>query len=196
MEIIETTPTYFPGMQPKEFLQWERLQELKHEYVEGEIITVPGLSIKHNRIASNIHGRLWNFLQDKSCEVFSHDLRIAVKSKSSFFYPDVVVACDELEFDEELPKDTVKNPVVIFEILSFSTADFDLGRKLMLYMQIESLKQYIMVDSTKMYVRVMTRRDEEHTWKFDEYILPEDYFMIDSIHYQFTLADIYKGIKF
>lgn len=196
MEIKEPAPKYIPRMSPQEFLKWERLQEFKHEYVEGEIMAMSGASIMHNRIASNIQGRLWNFLQDKSCEVFAHDLRIAVKSKSSFFYPDVVVACDELEFDEELPKDTLKNPVVIFEILSFSTADFDLGRKLMLYMQIESLKQYIMVDSTKMHVRVMTRRDEEHTWKFDEYILPEDYFMIDSIHYQFTLADIYKGIKF
>ena len=119
MDVNEAIPKYYPKMSPSEFLDWERKQEYKHEYVNGEVLAMSGASINHNRIFSNIHGRIWNFLQDKSCEIFGSDLRIAVKAKKSFFYADAIIVCNELEFDENFIKDTVKNPTVIFEILFF-----------------------------------------------------------------------------
>jgi Uma2 family endonuclease len=147
MEIKEPAAKYYPRMSPPEFLEWERKQELKHEYVNGEVLAMSGASFNHNRIATNIIIKAGAFLEDKPCDVFGSDLRISVKWKDSYFYPDVTILCDEPEFDDEKIKDTFKNPTVIFEILSASTEDYDVGRKQMYYMQISSLKQYIIIDS-------------------------------------------------
>lgn len=195
MDVNEAVPKYYPKMSPSEFLDWERKQEYKHEYINGDVLAMSGASINHNRIFSNIHGRIWNFLQDKSCEIFGSDLRIAVKSKNSFFYPDAIIVCNELDFDENFIKDTVKNPTVIFEILSTSTEDYDNGKKLFYYMQIESLKQYIIIDSKKVHVRVITRRNEERTWKFDELINTKDKIFIEPINFEISIEDLYSGVK-
>jgi len=76
MEIKEPAPKYYPRMSPLEFLEWERKQELKHEYVNGEVLAMSGASFNHNKIVSNIMGNTWNHLKDKSCDVFGSALRI------------------------------------------------------------------------------------------------------------------------
>ena len=82
---------------------------------------------------------------------------------------------------------------MIFEVLSASE---DLGRKLMYYMQLESLKQYIIIDSKKIHVRVITRRKEERTWKFDELNSLDDILFIEPINFKISITDLYKGVKF
>ena len=195
MEVKEPAPKYIPKMSSNAFLDWERKQEYKHEYINGEVFAMPGASINHNRIASNIIIDVGSFLKDKSCDIFGSDLRIAVKSKNSFFYPDVVIACDELEFEESLIKDTVKNPSIIFEILSTSTEDYDNGKKLMFYMQIESLQQCIIIDSKKIHLRIITRK-EEGTWKFVELSSVSDKLLLESINFEIAVAGLYRGVKF
>lgn len=196
MEVQEPAPKYYPNMSPLEFLAWEREQEFKHEYVNGEVFAMSGGSINHNRIASTIIIKVGSFLEDKSCEIFGSDLRIAIRAKNSFFYPDAIIVCDELEFDENSIKDTLKNPSVIFEILSTSTEDYDNGKKLMYYMQIRSLKQYIIIDSKKIHVRIITRREEEGTWKFDELNSIEDKIFIEPINFEVSVKDLYAKLKF
>lgn len=196
MEVKEPAPKYFPKMSPSEFLVWERKQEFKHEYLNGEVLAMSGASFNHNRISTNAIIDVGSFLKGKSCDIFGSDLRVSVKWKDSYFYPDAVIICDEPEFDDEKIKDTLKNPSVIFEILSSSTEDYDIGRKQMYYMQIKSLKQYILIDSQKIHVHIITRREEERTWKFDEYNNIEDRFMIEPVNYECLLADLYRAIKF
>ena len=196
MEIEEPAPKYFPKMSPSEFLEWERKQEYKHEYINGEVFAMSGASYIHNRISTNVIIDVGSFLRNKSCDTFGSDLRISVKWKNSYFYPDAIIICDEPEFNEDKIKDTLKNPTVIFEVLSASTENYDLNKKIMFYMQIESLQQCILIDSKMIDVFVFTRREEERTWKFDEHNNVEDKFMIEPINYECCLADIYKGVKF
>lgn len=196
MEVQEPAPKYYPKISSNEFLAWEREQEFKHEYVNGEVLAMAGASINHNRIAANIMGQVWNHLQGKTCDIFGSDLRVSVQWSNSYFYPDAIIVCDEPEFDDEGIKDTLKNPAVIFEILSPSTEDYDIGRKQMYYMPIKSLKQYIILDSQKIYARIITRREEEKTWKFDELNSLDDKLFIEPINFQIALQDMYKGVKF
>ena len=179
-------------MSPLQFLEWERQQEDKHEYFNGQIFAMAGASLNHNRISSNVVGRAWSHLNGTSCNIYGSDLRISVKLKNSYFYTDAVIICGEPEFDDEKIKDTVKNPAIIFEVLSSSE---DVGKKLMYYMQIQSLKQYIIIDSTKIHVRVITKR-EEGTWKFAELTNSGDKISIELIGYEITVADLYEGVKF
>ncbi|MEP7252894.1 MAG: Uma2 family endonuclease [Ginsengibacter sp.] len=195
MEFNEAAPKYYPQMSPTDFLEWERKQEYKHEYAGGKIFAMAGASINHNKICANIIGRTWNYLQDKECNIYPGDLRVAVKSKDSFFYPDATIICGEPEFDDGQIKDTIKNPSVIFEILSPSTEDYDIGKKFFFYMQMESLKQYITIDSRNMHLRIANKM-EDGTWKFSELMEKDDLLFIDSIGLNIPLTDIYNGIKF
>ena len=69
MDVKEPAPKYFPKMSPSEFLVWEREQEFKHEYVNGEVLAMSSASINHNRIATNIIVDVGTFLKDKSCDI-------------------------------------------------------------------------------------------------------------------------------
>ena len=195
MEFNEAAPKYYPQMSPKDFLDWERKQEYKHEYAGGQIFAMAGASINHNLILKNLIVTAGSFLKNKPCDIFPSDLRVAVKSKDSFFYPDATIICGDPEFDDSQMKDTIKNPSVIFEILSPSTEDYDIGKKFFFYMQMESLKQYITVDSRNTHLRIANKM-EDGTWKFSELMEKNDLLFIDSIGLSIPLMDIYSGIKF
>ena len=195
MEFKEAAPKYYPQMSPTDFLEWERKQEYKYEYAGGKIFAMAGASINHNLILKNLIVTVGSFLKNKPCDIFPSDLRVAVKSKDSFFYPDATIICGEPEFDDDQIKDTIKNPSVIFEILLPSTEDYDIGKKFFFYMQMESLKQYITIDSRNMHVRIANKM-EDGIWKFSELMGKDDIFFIDSIGLSIPLMDIYSGIKF
>ncbi len=195
MEINEAAPKYYPRMSPSDFLEWERKQEDKHEYAGGQIFAMAGASVNHNKILANVIGRTWNHLQGKDCNIYPSDLRIAVKSKNSFFYPDATIICGEPEFDDDNISDTVKNPSVIFEILSPSTEDYDIGKKLFFYMQIDSLRQYIIIDSRSTHLRITTKT-ENGNWKFQELTEKNNTLSIESININLELSEIYDGVTF
>jgi Uma2 family endonuclease len=57
-----------------------------------------------------------------------------------------MVVCDEKQFIDD-KQDTITNPVLVIEVLSPSTADYDRGTKFMLYRSIPDLQHYVLVDS-------------------------------------------------
>jgi len=197
MEIKEPAPKYYPKMSPSAFLQWERTQDYKHEYVNGDIVAMAGASANHNTLLANLIITIGSYLKGKTCRIYPSDLRIFVKSKESFFYPDATIVCGELEMTDEFDsvKDTVKNPSVIFEILSPSTENYDLGKKFFFYMQIASLKEYIIIDSTQMHIRI-GRRQPDNSWKYEEVSDKNAQLNIQTIQHQILLNEIYDGIKF
>ena len=193
-KVEEAALRYFTSMTPAQYLEWEDQQELKHEYVEGEIITMQGASWNHNSIVSNIIGEVGHFLKGKRCRVLPSDLRISAKSRRSYFYPDATIFCGDPEVLEEAGH-TFKNPAVIFEVLSPSTADYDLGRKLFFYMQIESLNEYIIIDSRKIEIRI-GRRQIDNSWKFETLNGMQEVLLIQTIGMSLKIAEIYSGVSF
>jgi Uma2 family endonuclease len=74
-----------------------------------------------------------------------------------FTYPDVVVACGELKYRDER-RDTLLNPLVLFEVLSESTEAYDRGRKFEHYRSLASLAEYILVAQDKPHVEQFVRQ--------------------------------------
>lgn len=190
MELHEPALQYGNNISPQDYLAWERLQPYKSEYVGGKVIAMAGASIKHNKILSNLLGAVQPFLKGKPCDIYPSDLRVLVKSKDAYFYPDATIVCGELELSDEF-KDTIKNPAVIVEILSPSTSDYDLGRKFFYYMQIESFKEYITIDTVSLQVRI-GRKQNNGAWLFSEYNTIDDTFIIESIGFTISLQDVYQ----
>lgn len=177
----------------EEYLEIERSSEEKHELHNGRIITMAGASLKHNRIVGNLIVNIGSHLKGKSCNVFPSDLRTKAHTPDSFTYPDITIVCGEPELMDD-HFDTLLNPSIIIEVLSPSTEKYDRGLKFFYYMQMPSLREYIMINSTEIYIHI-SRRQNDESWKFEEVSNPCASLFVNTIGYSISLNDIYDGVK-
>ena len=139
----------------------------KSEYYRGEIFAMAGAKADHNIITSNIMMSLGPRLRGSSCRIFTSNLRVHVEANTLFTYPDLSIVCGKPVFynDDEM---NLTNPVVIVEVLSPSTKNYDRGDKFRLYQGLPSLQEYILVDSQAVLVEHF-RKDEKGDWPLRKY---------------------------
>jgi Uma2 family endonuclease len=147
-------------LSPEEYLEQERRAEYKSEYFAGEVFAMAGASRRHGLIVTNLIAELRQQLKGKRCEVYSGDLRLRVTPAGLYTYPDVMVVCNDVQFADD-QKDTVLNPVVLVEVLSESTSDYDRGRKFEYYRTLPSLKEYLTVAQDRPHIEHWTRQQED-----------------------------------
>ena len=176
---------------PEEYITQERKAFHKSEYLDGQIFAMSGASRAHSLITSNISNRLYNQLVASDCEVHSSDMRVQ-PSPIAYFYPNVVVACDEPRFEDDV-YDTLLTPVVIVEVLSPSTAAYDRAEKFEHYQQLASLRDYILVSQHKICVEHRWRRDQQ--WEHTEFRASEDVLSLTSIGCEISLNDVYRRVS-
>ncbi|MBM4321881.1 MAG: Uma2 family endonuclease [Deltaproteobacteria bacterium] len=148
-------------MSSPEYLMFESQSRVKHEYVRGELFAMAGATKAHNDVAGNVHSILRARLHGRPCRTYIADVKLRVEPADVYFYPDVLVTCDPRDHADPL---VVRHPVLVFEVLSDSTADYDRGEKFADYRRIESLAEYVLVDSRAKRVEVFRR--EQHGWRF------------------------------
>ena len=153
-----------------------------------------GASLKHNIIASNIASKVGHFLEGKDCRMLQSDMRVSSPSSDSYMYPDALIVCGKPELEDK-KFDTLKNPSVIFEIISPSTAHYDKARKFFFYQRIPSLGEYIMIDSMKRLIQ-LGRRQPDGSWRVEEVSEPNGVLNITAIDFNLSLSEIYAGAEF
>lgn len=177
----------------EEYLYLERRAEFKHELIDGVVVAMAGVRRAHSLICTNLSRIISSQLLDKPCEVHAIDFRVRAEKRRNYFYPDLVIACDDPQFvDNEF--DTLTNPTVIIEILSPSTEKIDRGPKFHAYLKIPSLKAYLMIAQDRYSVEIYSRQGEG--WHYQRYQMPEDRIEIESIGVRLTVAEIYHLVKF
>lgn len=141
-----------PTISPEDYLIRDRANAYKSEYCLGHMYAMAGASNRHNIINSNISGVLFSELRQNGCRAVSSDQRIYANRTPFFAYPDTVVTCDEAQFLPDQTKDTLTNPVLIFEVLSDPTREYDLGLKFAMYNTIPSLREFVAVEQNSIQV--------------------------------------------
>ncbi|KKD34766.1 MAG: Uma2 family endonuclease [Limnoraphis robusta] len=184
-------PQYPQKMTPEEYLEWEAKQELRHEYIDGEILAMTGGSIPHNDISLNFYTALRPHLRQRGCRVNVSDVKVQASEKSRYFYPDLVVTCHP---DDLKSRNFIQHPKVIIEVLSPSTANYDRTKKLKYYRQIPSLQEYVLVDSEEISVEVYHRGDGK-MWHYYQYEDGEA-IALESIEFECALELLYEGVSF
>lgn len=179
---------------PEEYLALERSSETKHEYFNGEIFAMGGASSRHVLIVTNLVVELGTQLKSGPCLVYSTDLRVKVDPTGLYTYPDVVVICDAPQFDDE-QKDTLLNPVLIIEVLSDSTKDYDRGGKFEQYRAIASFAEYLLVAQDRPHVEHNVRQ-ADGSWVLHETNRLEDTIQLKSVSCSLPLSEIYNRIHF
>jgi Uma2 family endonuclease len=152
---------------PEEYLAWERLQPEKHEFHDGEVFDMAGASFEHNGIVANVITELNVALRQRPCRVSASDLRIKIPATGLYTYPDASVVCGRPEF-EDSKLDTLLNPLVLVEVLSPTTEDYDRGTKFTNYRGIASFRDYVLVSTDKVLVEYHARQ-EDGSWVLREF---------------------------
>ncbi len=181
-------------LSPEEYLALERSSELRHEYVDGQMVAMTGASRNHSLIVTNLSGELRQQLKGRLCEVHTSDLRIQVSATGLYTYPDVVVVCGEPRF-EDAHVDTLLNPTLIIEVLSPTTESYDRGRKFEQYRTLESLQEYLLVSQDRPRVEQFLRQDG-NVWLFTEVAGLDQTVSLPSIECQVAVAEIYEKVAF
>jgi Uma2 family endonuclease len=149
-----------------DYLELEEASNVKHEFLAGEIYALAGGSPDHAALAANLIAALLACVGSRPCRVFSSDLRVRVLATGLATYPDVTVVCGPLERDPE-SRLTVVNPLLVAEVLSDSTADYDRGEKLAHYKRIPSLQECLLVSHREPRVEIW-RRGSRGGWEHEE----------------------------
>lgn len=177
----------------QEYLALERRSEIRHEYISGDIVTMAGATREHNLITGNIAQRLGNQLEDTPCETYSNAMQVRA-TLTTYVYPDVVVVCDEPQF-EDSEFDILLNPTVVIEVLSKSTEARDRGEKFSDYRANKNVKEIIFVSQHRPRVEQYVRQANDE-WIFHEETDPAGLITLASIECTLSLAEIYERVQF
>lgn len=157
-----------------EYLELERVSELKHEYHNGRVYAFAGGSRNHGKIQFNVNRVLGNAIVDnnKPCSGYSSDVRIYIKPINSYLYPDTSVVWGEEETSEKQKKG-ITNPILVIEILSDSTKEYDRVEKFRKYRMLPSLQEYILIHQDKAEVETFYKGDDG-VWNIGSVTLFQD----------------------
>lgn len=179
---------------PTTYLEFERESEVKHEYFQGEIFAMAGASTNHNRLVTSIVHYLYPKLGKKGCDILANDMRVKVSQTGLYTYPDILIACGELHYDDD-QKDTLLNPLIIFEVLSPSTESYDRGKKFESYRTLDSLQEYLLISQDKIHIEHYVRQSDKE-WQFIDITQSGDVFTLPSIACEVSVKDIYERVEF
>lgn len=178
----------------EEYLELEEKAEYKSEYRDGEIIPMTGGTTNHNKIALNFAANLKFALRGQNYDIYIGDVRLWIPRYRQYTYPDVMVIQGEPIYTGT-SMTTVINPLLIAEVLSKFTKNYDQGDKFLYYRSIPELKEYILIDQAKYHV-MQYIKTAEGQWLFTERESEDAVLSLHSIDFQIAFSDLYEQVNF
>lgn len=173
---------------PEQYLELELTSPVKHEYIDGEIFAMAGSSDYHAMIVLNLSFILKGKLRGSNCRQLA-DIKVQVAQRPRYYYPDLMVTCDDRDKLDRYVKQHYK---LIVEVLSDSTESFDRGRKFQDYRRAESLQEYVLISQDRMNVEVYRRKDAGR-WELQAYAMGEDVEFV-SVGVTCSIDDLYEDV--
>jgi Uma2 family endonuclease len=178
-----------PQMTIEEYLDWEPRQEVRHEYVHGELFAMTGGTIPHNDIALNLYTALQPLVKARDGRINVAAVKVQVSPNSPYYYPDLIVSCDA---HDRTARKFIQHPTLIVEVLSSGTESNDRGGKFRQYQAMPNLQEYVLIDSEKIAVEIY-RRGEGRMWLYSPYQVG-DTIVLSSVEFECPIALLYEGV--
>ncbi|OAI04272.1 Uma2 family endonuclease [Methylomonas methanica] len=171
-------------LSPEEYLRGELIADTKHQLLDGIPHRMPYVSSDHNLITGNIACELKQRLKDTPCKTLIADMKLRVAD--DFFYPDVMVVCNEDSVDPYYKT----APTIIIEVLSKTTRKFDQTLKRLRCQNIPSLEEYVLIEQDKGEIQLFSRA---HNWQ-SFYFYLGDRISFASLDISIAVEDIYERV--
>ncbi|TPQ25621.1 Uma2 family endonuclease [Methylomonas koyamae] len=168
-----------------EYLASEAAAEVKREYIDGQVRAMTGAGYNHNCIAANILGEFRSHLKGTPCATFKAEIKLQIGK--DYVYPDVLVDCSNMSGNDLFST----APVIIVEVLSRSTRKTDTTTKLIRYINLPSLQEYVLIEPDIVSVQVLRRANH---WLSEYYFLGDDV-TFTSIGLTLKVEDIYDRVE-
>lgn len=180
----------------EEYLEREEKALTKNEYRAGEIVAMAGASPNHIELMFSLGSELRALAKPKGCRLYGADLRLRIERADIYTYPDLAVACGSPRFNSDRPP-ALLNPVLIAEVLSASTQDYDRGEKFAHYRTIPSFREYLLVSADEARVEHYWRDDPDAAiWHFEDVRGRDVSLRIRTLEADLSLARVYELIEF
>jgi Uma2 family endonuclease len=176
----------------EEYLELEKASDVRHEFYYGKLIPMAGESKNANKITNNCLRLLAEPLEKRKLELFTHDVRLIVKQDGIYRYPDLVAAPESDDEDTH----AIKQPVMIVEVISSSTAGIDRGPKIREYCSLPTLQHYLILEQNQVGGELYSRQENSNSWRFNIYSNPEDEIELTNLGVSCQLGELYQKVKF
>jgi Uma2 family endonuclease len=177
-------------MSAEEFLEWCLHQEERYELVDGVPVAMAGAKQRHDRIVVNALTGLQPQLRGKACRSYTADIAVRIPV-GNIRRPDVGIDC--AAFDEG--STTAGAPFLVMEVLSPSTRDFDMIRKLEEYKTVPGLAHIVLVEADRAQVFHWSRAAGGE-WRYELLEALDAVVRFPEIDCALDLATLYDGLTF
>ena len=182
-----------PKQTEDDYFALDTRSEQRHDYDQGIITPMTGGTPNHNQISANLIAILTFALRRQPYRAFVANQRLWIPEADRYTYPDVMVTRDPLELKPGR-KDTVMNPILLAEVLSKSTEDYDIGDKFSAYRTIPGFGEYLAISQT--WPKVTHYVKQDRGWLLNDVIGLEAILKLESIALEIALADLYDKVDF
>jgi Uma2 family endonuclease len=173
-----------------DYVALEMESPTKHEFLDGEIYAMAGGSEEHSALAAEVLRALGNGVGNRPCRVHTSDLRIYVESAGLATFPDGSVICGPLEQHAPSPVATAVNPMVLLEVTSDSSEEYDTGTKLEHYRAIPTLRDCIHVSHRERRITIHSRVGQE--W-IERTAIAAGRVRVPSLDVDLVVDDVYRA---
>ena len=178
-------------MTVEEYLAFDEASEIQHEFIDGELIPMPGGSGPHNAIVARTIIALGNALAARDCTVFASQMRVQI-DETKYLYPDMSVVCGEPAYADD-SEVILLNPTVVVEVTSPSSIERDHVNKVELYGAVPSIQGYLILAQDRVFAEWYTR--SESGWHLRQFTDPADEIELTPLGCTLRLADVYRGLR-
>jgi Uma2 family endonuclease len=191
---MAANPQREPRYTVEEYFELESKSELRHEYIDGEIVALAGASKEHVNITMRTLETLFPQLRRGNCRAFSSDLAVRI-SDIRYVYPDLSLVCGEARYQDQQGVDVLTNPILVIEILSPTTEIKDRVDKFAAYRTISSLQEYVLISQDKPLIERYLRQPNDE-WLYTGARGLEAALELRSVGCVLALADVYADVEF
>ena len=172
-----------------EFLRWDDGTDARYELVDGFVVAMAPPVPRHGTLTLRLGGAIDAALRTRPpCSAHGEAGIVRPDRDDTFYVADIAVTCDPLQPDDQL----IRNPILIVEILSPSTATFDRNRKVPDYRRIASVQEILLLDSASVFAEVL-RRDGDR-WITEIVQGPTSTLSLGSVPITIPMAELYRGL--
>ena len=176
------------GLSVEEYFEFEANSQHRHEYIDGAVYAMSGVSESHELISGNLFAAIHGQVRGGPCKPYKSDfkLRLQIDQRDLFYYPDIMVACGR----EGVSSHYLTHPKLVVEVLSPSTECIDRREKLLNYKQVATVEEYVLVSQDIAQITIYRRAQ---AWTPQVLTGAGGIATFESVGLSLALGQIYEG---